>query len=904
MRVIERSIYRGPHLYGMHPMIRIRLDLGALEQWPTDRLDGFAAALVVLLPGLSEHHCNLGQPGGFVQRLEQGTWLGHVIEHVAIELLTQSGAAVTRGKTRAVKRQPGVYDILYSYADEVSGLAAGRAAMELVHRLLPPALQGLHGLDRVARPEPPLPTDLPALIAALRKLVATHGLGPSTAALVEEARRRKIPVTRLNEASLIQLGTGSRQQRIRASVTGKTGLIGAELAANKHAAKRLLGDIGLPVPRGEVVRDRPSAIAAARRLGWPVVVKPLDGNHGRGVSTHVGDNAMLLAAFDAARSINRSVIIEQMLTGTDHRFLVVGGKLVAVAERVPAHVVGNGRDSIRKLIDTVNADPRRGDGHQAALTRIGLDDALHACLALQNRSIDNIPLPGEHVALAGTANLSTGGTAIDRTDEVHPDNAAIAEQAALAIGLDVAGIDIVSPDIGRSLYEAGGGIVEVNAAPGLRMHLAPSEGSPRDVARPIIASLFPRRRSSRIPVFAVTGTNGKTTTVRMLARILREAGYRVGFTSTSGVYINDCRQVSGDASGPKSARRVLRNPVVDAAVFETARGGLLREGLAFDLCDVGAVLNVSEDHLGSRGVHSLRDLARVKSVVVRAVARRGAAVLNADDPRTVAMARHCRGRVVWFSNDAAALHRAPIDAHVADGGMAILNIDQTIVRIHAGERQKVADIRDIPATLGGIAEFNILNALAAAAMAAAHGIDIPAIAAGLRSFQASFEDSPGRLNIVEAHGVTVIIDYAHNTAALNALARVLDRYRGKGRLIGMVGLPGDRRDSDLRDVGAQAAGMFDEILFREGADGRGRERGTINALMVEGALAAGKDPATVRCFVNEADATDFGLRHVRPGDVLVLTPTDVDAIFARVQAFAEARDPERSAVHEGTSHDG
>lgn len=889
MRIIEWSIYRGPHLYGMRPMIRIRLELGALEQWPTNRLDGFPAALVRLLPGLADHHCNLGQPGGFVRRLEQGTWLGHVIEHVAIELLTQAGAAVTRGKTRTVKRQSGVYDILYSYADEASGLAAGRAAIELVHCLLPPALQGVQGLDRLARPAAAAsPSELPALIAALRKLVSANGLGPSTAALVQEARRRRIPVTRLNEASLIQLGTGSRQQRIRASVTGRTALIGAELASNKHAAKRLLSEIGLPVPRGEVVRDRAAALAAARHLGWPVVVKPLDGNHGRGVCTGVIDPAMLLAAFDTARSISRSVIVERMLPGTDHRFLVVGGKLVAAAERVPAHVIGNGRDSIRNLIEAVNADSRRGDGHEAVLTRIGIDDALHAWLALQGQTIESIPLPGERVTLAGTANLSTGGTAIDRTDDVHPDNAAIAEQAALAIGLDVAGIDILSPDISRSLCETGGGIVEVNAAPGLRMHLAPSEGIPRDVARPIIGSLFPKGTRSKIPVFAVTGTNGKTTTVRMLARILREAGHRVGFTSTSGVYIDDRRQASGDASGPKSARRVLRNPMVDAAVFETARGGLLREGLGFDLCDVGAVLNVSEDHLGSKGIHSLQDLARVKSVVVRAVGRRGACVLNADDPLTVAMARHCRGRVIWFSNDATALQRAPIRSHMAEGGMAVARIDEAIVVIEAGKRRPVVDVRDIPATLDGAAQFNVLNALAATAMAAGHGIAIPVIAAGLKSFHASFEDSPGRLNIVEAHGATVIIDYAHNPAALKALATVLERYRGRGRLIGMIGLPGDRRDSDLRDAGAQAAGIFDEILFREGAEGRGREKGTMNALMLEGALATGKDPAKVRCFANEAEATDFALRHVRRGDVLVLTPTDVDDIYARVRVFAQA----------------
>ncbi|GGB56916.1 cyanophycin synthetase [Blastomonas aquatica] len=888
MRVVERSIYRGPHLYSARPMIRIRLDLGALEDWPTNRLTGFAEALIEQLPGLSAHGCSYGQAGGLVRRMADGTWLGHVIEHVAIELQACAGATVTRGKTRSVKHQPGVYDILFSYADEISGMAAGRAAIALVDTLLPPGLRGTTGLDRLGSALLTPPTDTETTIAALRRLVIANGLGPSTAAIVREAQRRSIPVMRLNTGSLVQLGTGSRQRRIRASVTGSTSLIGAELAGNKHAAKQLLSEIGLPVPKGELVHNRQEIIAAAIRLGWPVVVKPLDGNQGRGVTTHVLNNVQLGAAFDAAAAISRRVIVEQMLLGTDHRFLVVAGRLVAVAERVPAHVIGNGRETIAELIARINDDPRRGNGHEAVLTRVRIDEVLHGFLRTHGHSLSTVPHAGEKIVLCGTANLSTGGTAIDRTDQVHPENAAIAVQAALALGLDVAGVDILSTDIRQSLRATGGGIVEVNAAPGLRMHIAPSQGTPRDVARPIVASLFPRGSQSRIPIFAITGTNGKTTTVRMVAKILGAAGYRVGFTSTTGVYIDGHRQIEGDASGPKSARKVLRNPVIDAAVFETARGGILREGLGFDACDVGAVLNVTEDHLGLKGVNSTGDLARVKSVVVESVKRRGHSILNADDPLTVAIARHARGTIVWFSGDSSAVERGPVQRHIADGGTAVVRCADSIVLCRDGERFPVIPVDQIPATVGGAAEFNVLNALAATAMTAAYGIPVLVIAAGLASFHASFEDSPGRLNIVEAHGVTIIVDYAHNPAALGALAKLLDHYRGRGRLMGMIGLPGDRRDSDLRDIGAQAAGIFDEIMFREGPDGRGREAGTMNALMAQGALATGKDPATIHLLVNEADATDFCLKRARPGDVVVLTPTDIDGIWARVQAFASA----------------
>ena len=582
-------------------MIRIRLDLGALADRPTSTLPGFTPALLARLPGLARHGCSYGVPGGFVRRLEAGTWLGHVTEHVALELQALGGHGVTRGKTRSVKDQPGQYDMLYAYEDETTGLAAGRAALELIESLLPPELGRVEGLDRIA---PPAPGDGPAHVA---RLARRSSLGPSTAALVAEARRRRIPVRRLNEMSLIQLGHGRRQQRIRASVTGHTGLIATELAADKDLARRLLAQGGIPVPRGQAVRTEEEAVAAARTLRWPLVVKPLDANHGRGVTLGCATEADVRAAFAVAAPHARRVIVEEYLRGRDHRVLVVDGHVVAVAERVPAHVVGDGLNPIEALIAFSNADPRRGVGHSAVLTRIAIDDALHAELARAGLTLASVPEPGQRIDLRATANLSTGGTAIDRTDAIHPANAAIARRAAAIIGLDIAGLDVVTPDIARPLPETGGGIIEVNAAPGLRMHIAPSEGTPRDVAKPVLAMLFPGRATGRIPVIAITGTNGKSTTGRMVKHILRQAGHCVGLTNTSGVLIDEQLVQAGDATGPKSARLVLGDPTVDVAVLETARGGMLREGLGFDRADIGCVLNVSADHLGQAGVETLRD---------------------------------------------------------------------------------------------------------------------------------------------------------------------------------------------------------------------------------------------------------------------------------------------------------
>ncbi|QYF87081.1 cyanophycin synthetase [Brevundimonas sp. PAMC22021] len=889
LSVVERAIYRGPHLYGRLPMIRIRLDLGALEDWPSDRIPGFNAALAAQLPGLEQHGCCYGEPGGFQRRLEAGTWLGHVIEHVALELQTRAGASVTRGKTRSVRGRPGVYDILYAYEDEIAGLLAGRLAIQIVDALLPVDLRGARGLGRLVSDG--VVEGVRTAEAAggpLRQAVRRGSFGPSTAALVAAARRRRIPVTRLNEQSLLQLGWGANQRRIRASVTDRTGLIATELAGDKSRAKAMLQAIGCPVARGVVVRSADEAWRAAGGLTLPVVLKPLDGNHGRGVTTELTDEAGVRAAFDLAVQHSARVIVEEHLPGRDHRVLVVAGKVVAVAERVPAHVAGDGRRTVAELVDQVNLDPRRGEGHEKVLTRIRLDEGALAILAQQGLTPNSVPEAGLFVPLRGAANLSTGGTAVDRTDDIHPDNASIARRAALTLGLDVAGVDLLAPDITRSIRETGGGIVEVNAAPGLRMHLEPSAGQARDVAEPIIRSLYPAGSRARIPVLAITGTNGKSTTGRMVAHILKADGRVVGLTNTSGVYIGDERIHAGDASGPKSARMVLRDPTVEAAVLECARGGVLREGLAFDRCDVGAVLNVQADHLGLGGIDTLQDLARVKAIVARTVSRRGVCVLNADDPLTRRMARLTKGRIAWFSMMGGRESPGFLRSHVEEGGLACVHDAATgALLLHdGGETTRLCDAADIPATLGGAARFNVANAMAAVLMTHAIGVAPETIRFALASFASTFEQNPGRLNIHDAHGFRVVLDYAHNPDGLRALARTARAITPPGgRRIAMLSIPGDRRDAEIVEMGAIAAADFDRIVFRETPDNRGRPAGEVIRLMTQGALSAGGSADRIEGVRFEAAAVDHCLAMARPGDVVVLTPTQIDSVWRQVLDF-------------------
>lgn len=888
--ILERSVYRGPHLYSRIPMIRIQVDLGALEAYPTSALPGLADRLLEGLPGLGRHGCGVRHAGGFAQRLLDGTWLGHVAEHVALELQVLAGHATTRGKTRSVRNRPGVYNILYAYEDQEVGLKAGEYALRWLDGLLPAGLSGLQGLRVLDRTGKPGPIDLETAVAELREMARKRSLGPTTQALVSAAKRRGIPVARLDERSLILLGQGSGQRQLRASVTSQTSHIAVQTAGDKALTKSLLAGAGLPVPRGAVVASAEEAVAAAGRLRAPWVTKPLDGNHGRGVSTGLNSPEEVRWGYEQAALHRRRVVIEEMLPGRDHRFLVVAGKVVAVAERAPASVVGDGAATIEELVRRTNQDPRRGQGHEAVMTRIVVDDHVRERLGRAGLCLSSIPAAGRVVELRATANLSTGGTAADRTDIAHPDNIAIAEQAALVVGLDVAGIDLLSPDITRSVRETGGGIVEVNAAPGFRMHLEPSTGQGRDVADPVIRSLYPRASAARIPIFAVTGTNGKSTTTRMVTSILRAHGLNVGCASTTGVYLNDRLILAADASGPKSARMLLRNPKVDAAVLEVARGGILREGLGFDVCDVGAVLNITADHLGLKGVNTLEDLAAVKSVVVANVRRKGHSVFNADDPRTLRMRRLARGRQVLFSMRGGAEMSNPVRAHVDAGGMAVVCAAGArggdLVVHREGGRSVLMPVADIPATLGGSAGFNIQNALAAAAMTLAFGIAPAKVVEGLRGFTSSFEQNPGRLNLYDGHAFRVILDYAHNPASLTALAAMIAEMRGTHRrVIGMVSIPGDRRNDDILAMGAIAARTFDELVFREAPDGRGRATGEVNALLTDGAIAAGAAVERVHRILDERDAAAACLEMAGPGDLVVLLPTDVAAVWSQVTSF-------------------
>jgi cyanophycin synthetase len=903
MQVLEVAVYRGPHYFSHTPMIRIQLDLGRLEEWPTSRIPGFTEALLKALPGVGRHRCSLKVRGGFERRLRHGTWIGHVVEHVALELQTLAGSRAVRGKTRSVQGKPGVYNVMFAYNEEKVGLMAGRMALELVDSLLPPDLAGLSGVDRVC----PLKGafDLASSLDALKRMVRRTALGPTTRALVDEAQRRGIPVMRLDEKSLIQLGHGKYQKKIRASVTGQTSLIAADTAGDKALTKKLLGEAGVPVPRGVVVRDEEEAVREAKRLRYPLVTKPLDGNHGRGVTIGVESEEQLRFGFREAlaQAKGSAVVIEQFYPGNDHRILVVGGRMIAVAERVPARVVGDGVSTIRKLVEEVNRDPRRGDGHENVMTRIKIDALVEEFLSRQGLTPDSIPEADQIVQLRATANLSTGGTAIDRTNCIHPDNAEIARRAALVVGLDVCGVDFVCPDISRSVRETGGGVIEVNAAPGLRMHIEPSEGAPRDVARPIVEMLFPRGARSRVPILAITGTNGKSTVGRMTKHILRYTGCSVGLTSTTGVYVNDILTHEGDATGPRSARMILRDPTVEVAVLETARGGLLREGLAYEEADIAACLNVTADHLGLKGIHTVEQLADVKSVVVEAVRRGGCSILNADDPLVVKMARRAGGRVVWFSLCGGPDMSPLLLEHIEEGGMALVREPGedggAIVLYDDNRREFVMKAGDIPATLHGMAEFNIANALAAIAMAVAHGVPVLTIRSAMTQFRSTFEQNPGRLNVHDAHGFRVIVDYAHNAAGLEALGKVVKglspRYK---RTIGSVSMAGDRRDEDIRELGRIAAGLFDELIFREDPSTRGRPRGEVMRLLKEGAHEAGRSDDHIHLIAGEGASTAAALAMARPGDLIVVTPTDVHAAWRQVEEFkpAELRAANRTSL--------
>ncbi len=865
MRIVDRSVYVGPSLYAHFPVIRLELDLGELEHWPSARLgEGFINGLLEALPGLAEHGCSYREPGGFVRRLreDQGTWLGHVFEHVAIELQNIAGEDVTFGKTRSVDGKPGVYTVVYEYTQREEGIAAGELALKLLGSLLPPELR-----THVAVPED---FDWATERDDFIRYAQRRALGPSTASLVQAAQDRGIPSLRLNQYSLVQLGHGKYQQRIQATVTGKTPHIAVELAGDKEETNRILSTLGLPVPRQELVTSEDGAIRAARRLGGPVVTKPYNGNHGRGITIGIEEPEAVREGYRAAREHSRSVIVETFQSGDDHRLLVVNGELVAATRRTPGHVVGDGKHSIAELVEIVNADPRRGIGHEKVLTRIVLDAQAEQMMQRVGYTAESVPAPDEIVYLRSTANLSTGGTATDVTDIIHPDNRDMAVRAVRAIGLDVGGVDFITPNIAESYKKIGGAICEVNAAPGFRMHVAPSEGTPRDAAGPVIDMLFPPGAPSRVPIAAVTGTNGKTTTARMLAHIAKMAGFTPGLTTTDGVYIDGQRTVEGDMTGPVSARMVLADPQIDLAVLETARGGLLRAGMGVSEVNVGAVLNVQSDHLGLKGIDTLEQLAPVKRIVVEVAT--DCAVLNADDPLVLKMSGYVDAKTICYvsTNPSHPLVRE----HIRAGGRACaleagIN-GQMITLYDKGSHIPLLWTHLVPATLEGRAMHNVQNAMFAAAMAFSLGIKLDAIRQGLRTFDTTFFQAPGRMNVFDEHPFKVLFDYGHNAHAIAAMADLAQRLDVTGRRIVVLAAPGDRRDEDIFEIARAAAGKFDHYICRRDDNLRGRDGDEVPRLLLRGLVEAGVDAACIEEIQDEQQAIDHALRMAQAGDLLLV----------------------------------
>ena len=887
----ERRVYRGPNYYAYEPAVHLVVDIGGLEDAPTDTLPGFTELLLAVLPGLRDHQCSRGRDGGFVERMEEGTWAGHVTEHVALELQRTAGHEITRGKTRSTGER-GVYNVIYGYLDETVATLAGTLAVELVNNLVSrsdqkPASDFDSGFDFRAEHE------------AFLRTSQRVAFGPSTQAILEEAIARDIPWQRLNSASLVQLGHGVHQQRIRATMTSKTGSLAVDIASDKELTNRLLAAAGLPVPASEVVRRSEDAVRVARRIGFPVVVKPLDGNHGRGVAINLTTDDEVRAAFSVAYDESRrgDVLVEAFITGRDYRVLVVGGNMVAIAERMPAHVIGDGRQTVTELVDEANADPRRGVGHEKVLTRISVNDAAVELVRAQGFELTDVPPSGEMVKLALTGNMSTGGISIDRTFEAHPDNVDIAEEAARVVGLDIAGIDFLCPDITQPVRETGGGICEVNAAPGFRMHSHPTIGEPQFVAKPVVDLLFPPGTPARIPIVAVTGTNGKTTTVRMIGNIFKGMGRKVGMTSTDGVVIDDRLVIRSDASGPRSARMVLQNPRVDFAVLEVARGGILREGLGYSRNDVAVVLNVAPDHLGLRGINSVQQLAKVKQVIVEAVPKSGAAVLNADDKLVAEMRRACSGEIVWFSVQPG---NRMIADHCRRGGKAVIlekgELGDLIVLVHGRRRMPIAYTHLLPATFGGKAMFNVQNAMAAAGAAYCSGAHLHDIRAGLRGFSPSYYSAPGRMNLTEVRGVKVIVDYCHNAPAMVALGDFVDRFfedlsgLERPQRIGVIATAGDRRDQDMVDLGRQSAKHFDVMVVREDVGLRGRRPGETSALIVSGAREAQREGARVKdidVVLDEIEATRAAVTRANPGDLVVLCVDRARAVWEELQTIGK-----------------
>ncbi|MCF8328989.1 MAG: cyanophycin synthetase [Crocinitomicaceae bacterium] len=814
MKILKIQALQGPNIWSIarKKLIQMRLDLEELEELPTNKIPGFRERIELLIPSLITHRCSEGCHGGFFQRVDQGTWMGHVIEHIALEIQSLAGMDVGFGRTRETKTK-GVYNVVFNYLEEKVGFFAAESAVKIAQAII-------NGDDY----------DLLADLQTMREIREKVRLGPSTGSIVDEAKSRDIPWIRLGTNSLIQLGYGINQMRFQATITCKTSNIAVDIACNKEQTKKMLDAASIPVAKGSICVDEEDLADTIKSIGYPIVLKPLDGNHGKGASINVTNWEDAVLGLEYAQKYSRRVIVERFITGYDFRVLVIDNKIVAAAQRVPAHVVGDGINSIEELIKIVNSDPRRGYGHENVLTEINVDRDSLELLEKRNMTVNSIPEKDDIVYLKSTANLSTGGTSIDVTDMMHPENVFMAERISRIIGLDVCGVDIMANNLTQSLKENGGVILEVNAAPGFRMHLAPSEGLPRNVAAPVIDMLYPLGKPSRIPIIAITGTNGKTTTTRLIAHIVKNNGFRVGFTTSDGIYIQNHLMEKGDTTGPISAEYILKDPNVEFAVLETARGGILRSGLGFSRCDIGIITNIQEDHLGISDIHDLKDLSRVKSVVVESIKKDGWAVLNGEDEYCLKIADKLDCNVALFSLNE---DNKAIIEHCKNGGVAAI-YENGFVTIKKGDwKIRVEKATLIPLTMNGKAKFMIANVLAATLASYLYGFKIEDIKLSLTTFLPGAAQTPGRMNVFKFSKFKVMIDFAHNPTGYRGIEDYLQSVDAK-RKIGIISGIGDRRDDDIKECARIAARMFDHIIIRQEKYLRGRTEKQIIDLIIDG----------------------------------------------------------------------
>jgi cyanophycin synthetase len=876
MEIREINAMRGPNYWSVrrHKLIVMVLDLGEMEERPSNKIAGFSERLKAMFPTMYSHRCSEGCAGGFFMRVDDGTWMGHIIEHIALEIQTLADMDTGFGRTRGYGEE-GVYSVVFSYIEENVGRYAAKAAVKICEALIVGEAY-----------------DLTDDIQEMRELRESSRLGPSTGSIVAEAEARGIPWFRLNKYSLCQLGYGANQKRIQATVTSETSSIGVELACDKEDTKYLLEQAEVAVPKGDIIRRESSLKDACSYVGYPLVIKPVDGNHGRGITVDIQNYEDALAAFAHAKNSSKSgaIIVEKFITGEDYRLLVINNVLVAAAKRTPAHVIGDGKSSVETLIDLVNKDERRGFGHENVLTKITVNDLTKTILKDAGYTVTSILEKGKMLILKDTANLSTGGTAEDVTDIVHPANIAMAERISKIIDLDICGIDVMSTDISKTLSETGGAVLEVNAGPGFRMHLAPTEGLPRNVAAPVIDKLFPPGATSRIPIIAISGTNGKTTTTRLIAHMAKMKGYKVGYTTSDGVYIQNRLLMEGDCTGPASAEFVLRDPTVNFAVLESARGGLLRAGLGFKKCDIGIVTNVSADHLGLKGIHTIGQLAKVKAVIPETVLPEGTAILNADDDLVYAMRKNVECNVALFSLDENNPH---IKAMQKRGGISAI-YENGYITICRGEwKIRVIKAVNVPLTFGGKATFMIQNVLPAVITAYLRGFSIEDMKMSLETFIPSATQTPGRLNLFKFKNFQILVDYAHNPSGMRALKQFVNNLEASVK-VGIIAGIGDRREEDNNEMGSIAAEMFDEIIIRQDKQLRGKTEEELIKMLKDG--IAKEDPnKKVTVIRSEREAILYAVKNAKKGALIVLSS---DVIPDALNLVKELKEKEANELYE------